>query len=348
MNRTPFTPMTKPPTRQGFYEVTLKDESVIIAEWKQTTKSEPKQWIRYVSEDPTQEKLPVVVRGVCGWRKTDRHTVAQALQRENTLAEKLESAYEQYKRHSDICFERMGLPPPSRLLSVGDAVELGHLRDCKVEAVHDDGQLLVISHRNITRKHGEDVDDGTVYRGAHWTQLIPRASIRKTDVVRSSIMHNGWFNTSLSELLSRVSYGLDDNPTYQRGYAWDAQDKAALLESLCSGREIGRFILVENNYPKLNEILDGKQRLNCIWDFFTSKLAYQGIFWHEMSPRDRHSIETRMVQIVELKSDKYTRADLLQIFLEVNAAGVPQTEAHLQKVRDELKAERAKEARAAK
>ena len=38
MNRTPFTPMATPPTRQGFYEVTLKDESVVVAEWKQMAK----------------------------------------------------------------------------------------------------------------------------------------------------------------------------------------------------------------------------------------------------------------------------------------------------------------------
>ena len=81
MNRTPFTPMATPPTRQGFYEVTLKDESVVVAEWKQMAKSEPKQWFRYVSDDPTQEKQPVVLRGVCGWRKADTDTVKQALKR---------------------------------------------------------------------------------------------------------------------------------------------------------------------------------------------------------------------------------------------------------------------------
>jgi hypothetical protein len=336
--------MATPPTRQGFYEVTLKDESVVVAEWKQMAKSEPKQWFRYVSDDPTQEKQPVVLRGVCGWRKADTDTVKQALKREHTHAEHIESALKQFKSHSDICLDRLGAPPANRMLKVGDAVELGHLCDCKVEALSEDGRLVVITHRNISRKHGEVVDNGIAYRAAHWTQLIARANIRSDDMVRSSIMHNGWFNTSLSELFGRVSYGLDDNPTYQRGYAWSAEDKAALLDSLCTGREIGRFILVENNYPRLNEILDGKQRLNCLWEFFTSQIPYQGVYWHELTPRDRNRIETRMVQIVELKSDKYTRADLLQIFLEVNTAGVPQTEAHLQKVRDELAAERTKEA----
>lgn len=348
MNRTPYTPIATPPTRQGFYEVKLDDCREVFAEWKQPSKAEPKQWLHYVNDDPTLEKHPAVLAGVCAWRKADPDAVKHSLKREQTVAEKIESAFEQFRNHSDIRADLITVPPANRLLEVGDAVELGHLRDCIVVAVRDDGRILVISHRNISRSQGVDVDHGITYRGAHWTQLIPLLSIRSSDIVRGSVMHNAWFNTSLSELLGRVSAGLDDKPMYQRDYAWSAGDKAALLDSLCNSREIGRFILVNNPHPKLAAVLDGKQRLNCIWEFFTSQIAYQGIYWHEMTPRDRNRIETRIVQIVELDSGKYSRADLMQVFLEVNAAGVPQTEAHLQHVRTSLEAERAKEQLSAK
>ena len=343
MSRTPYTPIATPPTRQGFYEVKLADKREVIAEWKQPSKAEPKQWLQYVSDDPTVEKHPVILTGVSAWRKADADAVKLALAREQTIAEKIESAFVQFSNHSEIRVDLLGVPPANRTLKVGDAVELGHLRDCIVVAIRDEGRMLVISHRNVSRSQGVDIDRGTAYRAAHWTQLIPSSSIRSTDIVRGSVMNNAWFSTSLSELLSRVGAGLDDNPTYQRDYAWNASDKAALLDSLCNSREIGRFILVDNPHPKLTEVLDGKQRLNCIWDFFTSQIAYKGVYWHEMTQRDRNRIETRIVQIVELRSDKYTPADLMQVFLEVNAGGVPQTEEHLQKVRDALAAERAKE-----
>lgn len=343
MNRTPYTPAATPPARQGFFEVKLDGGQEVIAEWTQPAKAQPKQWMQHISTEPTLDKVPVPLTGVQGWRKTDAAAVKLALQREQTLDEKIESALTQFRGHSDIRVDLAGPPPANRTLQVGDAVELGHLRDCQVVAIRDEGRVLVISYRNISRVHGVDVDNGTGYRGAHWTQLIPRATIRDADIVRGSVMNNAWFNMSLSELISRVSVGLDDNPTYQRGYAWTASDKAALLDSLCNSREIGRFILVDNPYPRMAEVLDGKQRLNCIWEFYTSQIAHNGVYWHEMTARDRNRIETRIVQIVELHSSRYTPADLMQVFLEVNVAGVPQTEAHLEHVRVALAAERAKE-----
>ncbi len=54
-----------------------------------------------------------------------------------------------------------------------------------------------------------------------------------------------------------------------------------------------------------------------------------------------------MVQIARVDEDRYTRADLLRIFLEVNAGGVPQSDEHLNHVRELLAAEEANEAKTA-
>lgn len=337
--RTPFTAVATPPAKRGFYEAELKDGRRTIAQWTQFTAAHGNQWFEHVSDDPTVEKAPVLLEGVRGWRKVDQAVVAEALKREPTVPERIEAALKQFASHTDIQVDLLGPPPERRALAVGDGVEIGNLRDCKVVALRQEGRVVVLSYHNVGRKQGEEVDYGIAYRAAHWTQVLPLKGMSTVDRVRNPAMHGGWFSTTLSALLGMVSAGLDDNPTYQRGYAWSDEDNASLLNSLFNGREIGRFLLVTNKYPKLNEILDGKQRLHCVWLFFTSQIAYEGVYWHELTPRDRNRIETRMVQFVELDSEHYTRAELLEVFLAVNTGGVPQTEEHLQAVRDALREE---------
>jgi hypothetical protein len=191
------------------------------------------------------------------------------------------------------------------------------------------------------------VDSGIDIRAAHWTDVCPKAENRKDYVVSEPLMYDGYRNGSVSSLMSRYLRGLEDNPDYQRGYVWTMQDKARLLESLFMGREIGRFAFVTHKYPKLDEVLDGKQRLNCLFEFYTSQISYQGIYWHQLSPRDRDRIESRSIQWVDLPGERYKKSDLLRIFLEVNAAGVPQTPEHLAKVEALYKAQLAMEAAAA-
>lgn len=343
MNRNPITPVSTAPTRQGFYEAELDDGSRVIAEWRQLDKKQGKRWWKYTSAEPTQEKTPHPLEGVCGWRKAEPSAVAAALRREHTLDEHIEAALAHFAKHSDIQVAKLGTPPPNRQVAVGDAVELGNLRGCEVVAVREGGVMLVVTYRLLKREGPEMVDCGTGYRAAHWAELVPKAHFRQDDLVRKPVMHNAWHTNNLSELLGRISAGLDDSPVYQRQYVWTAADKAAFLDSLFSSRDLGRFILVRNPYPQLDEVLDGKQRMNCLWEFFTSRIAYRGVFWHQLTPHDRNRIENRLVQVAELSSTAYSRADLCRIFLDVNAGGVPQTEEHLAQVRAVLAHEMAQE-----
>lgn len=336
MNDKEFTLATTPPKRQGFYEVQLIEGDKLIAEWRERDKAQGKVWWQHISDDPTVEKQPVLLTGVARWRNAEKAAIEAALKREPTVAERIDAVVARHLRDVDLYDYHTAVPPANRQLKPGDALELGALKDCKVFETRNEGRLVILSYHNLRRERGAVIDEGLDYRAVHWTEVVPTANNRTEHLVVDPLMYDGYRTSTLDSLLSRYLRGLEDSPDYQRGYVWTAEDKHRLLESLCNGREIGRFIFVSHPWPRKDEILDGKQRLTCLWEFFTSQIAYQGVYWHELSPRDRDRIEQRSIQYADLPSERYSKADLLRVFLELNAAGVPQTEEHLSKVREQL------------
>lgn len=331
------------PSRQGFYKVRTTSGRVLIAEWRELDKKIGKSWYEHIGESPTAEKVPTLVVDVQGYMAASKDEIASALHREQTVPEKIQKAYESYCRTVGIYRERRtDHPPACRQLSIGDEVYLGALIDCKVVGLFDEGRTVVISHRDRKRVYGKEVDNGTAYMAIAWTDVTKVGDSAEDSIAVEPLMWGGYTNSTVDSLMSMYAQGLADSPDYQRGYVWTDEDKQRYLSSLVEGRELGRFIFVRYGYPREDEVLDGKQRLNCLWQFFTSQIAYKGRFWHELSRKDRSLIEVRSVQWATLPGSSYTRADLLKIFLEVNAAGVPQTEEHLAKVRALLAQEEAK------
>lgn len=141
-----------------------------------------------------------------------------------------------------------------------------------------------------------------------------------------------------------VVRGLDSAPDFQRDYVWTPDDQQRYLDSLMAGRDLGRFIIVNRPYPNRDQVLDGKQRLNCLMMFLRSEISWRGLHWHEMTPGDRSRLENRVVQIAKVDEGRYSKADLLRIFLEVNAGGVPQSDEHLARVREMLAQEESQQA----
>jgi hypothetical protein len=145
-------------------------------------------------------------------------------------------------------------------------------------------------------------------------------------------------STHLSGLLSKALYfGTDVNPDCQRGYVWSLEDEVRLIDSVFNARDIGKFVFIKYNWPRTDDdILDGKQRLNTLVRFITNQFQYKGLYWNQLSRGDRGLFEDRIVQYVELDGERLSEADKLEIFLNVNCAGVPQTEEHLTAIREKL------------
>jgi hypothetical protein len=336
------------PARQGFYNVTQADGTKTIAEWREHGKNTGKRWHVYVSDDPTIEKTPVVLEvaksPVVAYTPASKAEVEALLKRELTVDEQIESAYQSFLRHGDLDERYVCDIPPSRQVRVGDPIVYGNLDECRVVAVKDDGTIVVFSHHVIERKHGVERDLGTDYRAVYWNEVLPVIQ-GTTAFARQSRLYGAYANSTLKSVISRALRSLDDSPEYQRDYVWTAKEKEMFLDSIFAGRELGRFIFIRREYPHIDQVLDGKQRINCIREFVTSRLAYRGMYWHELSHKDRQLFEGRSIQYADLPEERFSHADFMEIFLEVNIAGVPQSEEHLEHVKGLLAKERAKEAR---
>ena len=324
----------QPPARQGFYLAQLENGSWQVAEWRQYDKKVGKAWYLHVGETPTSEKKPQQLAYVRDYKPATQAQVNAALKRELTLQEKVQATYDAKLRSGDDT--PLDPPPPARELNIGDKVLVGARVDCQVEGLFDDGRFVVVSSVSRPRREALAAKQTATARDfmcTAWTDVLKKRDDWAAPVARDPVMFGGYSNSDVSSLLFMCGNGLNHNAEYQRGYAWTEEDQQRYLESVFQGRELGRFIFVRKKYPFIDEVLDGKQRLNCLWQFYTSRIAYQGVYWHELHPSDRIKFESRSVQWATLPGERYTRADLLRIFLEVNATGVPQSEEHLEKVR---------------
>jgi hypothetical protein len=234
------------------------------------------------------------------------------------------------------------IPMPTWTFQVGEQVSIGMLQNVRVIGLYHEGRVIAIQYTDMpTRDRAFEVERIGAW---WWFDVFPKHP--KNEGVMFSV-RNHWrvyINSQLDSLINdALCNEYRDNTDYQRGYVWQQSDKDALIDSIFKGREIGKFVFIRYPYPdNYVEVLDGKQRINALFEFCTSKFPYRGIYWHDLSAADRRTFETIQVQHVLLHGEKYTRAQLLEIFLDVNTGGVPQSEEHLNKVRAMLDAERNK------
>ena len=321
------------PTRQGFYWAELASGELALAEYREYEKSQGKVWWVYESIDPTVQKERVLLTApVCGYSKAGEQEVSRALTRALTVDEQVQAAYTAYAGSRDTNHPWSMPIPASRQLCVGQQVEVGHLQDAQVAGLFEDGQVVVVQYQ-LAAKKGSDRAPALALLGKCWVDVLPTVPLIP-GLSADRKFTQAEMSTHLGHLVHRLYQdGALDSPDYQRGYAWTEEDKHLYYDSVFQGRNVGRFIFVVDINTNSIEVLDGKQRLNAMLELLTSTTAYRGVYWHQMTREDRSKVESRLAQFVDLQKHDYSRADLLQIFLEVNAAGVPQSPEHLEYVR---------------
>jgi Protein of unknown function DUF262 len=223
---------------------------------------------------------------------------------------------------------------PGWPLHIGQSVQVGHLNNCVIYDVYDEGREIVIEYTHTSTR-----DNSGVYQcwGAwYWFDVFPvmENTFKKPQLVPVGKWNSYYSQTSLDSLMNRINNEyFRDNPDYQRGYVWTHENKLSYIDSIFKEHELGKFIWIKFPYPDVKyEVLDGKQRINAIREFIQGKWQYKDMFYWQLNRMDRHIIEDRIFSYAELDVKNYTRSELLKIFLDVNVAGVPQTEEHLAKV----------------
>lgn len=229
---------------------------------------------------------------------------------------------------------------PTRRFSPGEEVRYGGHFKTVVQQALEDGLLYQVK---VFSKTGECSECKYV----SWSRLFPvgygTTSFTSNEDIRLSFM-----NSSVESLMSRhFLFGVDFAPDYQRGLVWSERERQELLDSVFMGADIGRFVFRVKDFSEVKsdvsgdflesefyEVVDGKQRLSTLLDFYLGRFSYHGVFFHELSARDRRRFEDASVSVAEVKN--MSKRDTLRLFLMLNRGGVAIPEKHIEKVQDML------------
>lgn len=221
---------------------------------------------------------------------------------------------------------------PTRTYQVGDKVHRGNLQDCFVAAVIDEYYLVVGYTPNATRdftpKEGE-----IHYQYTAWFEVIPKLILPVQAEFMGAKHRLNFSNAGVDSLIHKVVFfGIDFSPEFQRDYVWTQEDKEKFLDSVFKWQDIGKWILWKRPYPQKTVVVDGKQRLSTLVDFFLDKITWRGLHYSELDARSRYVFKEAPVQWAEV-AESTPYKDVLEIFLDMNTGGVPQLPEHIERVR---------------
>lgn len=349
----------KLPSRQGFFKVTLKNGSVTIGQFTKRKKPSEHEsaymWVTFEAPEQFMDKVAIALTGdreVVSYDKVDQKAVDLFLARELSLAEKVKKAAQSRRSirgypHLENSEYDLSIPE-CRKLKVGDQVYIGALKNAEVVGLFDEGQIVVAKHDLVKSSSSasnmglysspDDFygDNNTVLWAGGWTDVYPKETTgsKSTKFATDFELFGHTRNSDISGLMHNVLHrGLVLNPIYQRDYVWSDTDKEKLLESIFESRAIGSFVMYARPSPDYRlEVIDGKQRLTTLLDFYTGKITYKGVYYHELSFEDSRHFDNFSIQILEINRE-VSQQYLIQVFLHVNQGGVPQEDKHLEKVK---------------
>lgn len=230
-------------------------------------------------------------------------------------------------------------PNRTRTHSIGDKVEFGTFDEVWVKDILANGLVYVLGVISFERDKGKFEDQ----RVAAWHDVFPYRTIEEkkaVPVLNKKFYFGNVFNQPISSVLHRHYYwGVDMNPEYQRGNVWSLEDKVALIDSIFNDIEIGRIVLMKRDYSserkETYEIIDGKQRLTALTEFFEDRFQYKGLFFSQMHPADQNHFENKQMAVIE--APEMSREQVIEYFIRVNISGRPVNPEHLEKVKAMIK-----------
>ena len=226
---------------------------------------------------------------------------------------------------------------PTLHYRIGDEIIYGGFKAATITGIYDDGKIYKLCCTTTHTNYGNPYDEENIIRLTAWTEirsLIPGNTSFTTDWnIRIDA-----YQSNISSLLFHYYRGIDMDPEYQRGYVWDIEDKVSLIDSIFNKINIGQFTLVYLSFKEYKEkgskngyeILDGKQRLNAIIEFYEGRFTYKGKLFSELSSKDYHTFTGHTISFGEIKD--VTMKQRIECFLRLNTQGKGQDLDHLNKV----------------
>jgi len=226
-------------------------------------------------------------------------------------------------------------PPKRRIYKVGQRVQFGAHEETYIrEAYHDAMYYLTETIGVVRERNGEPRNEFHILR---WNELLPYGGNNNTTFSKEEKYFIRILNSPISSLLHMVQAthaGVDMDVDYQREHVWNKADKVALIDSIFNNIDIGKFVFVQRNMRlkgKLYEILDGKQRLTAITEFYEDRLKYRGFYFSELSFRDQHKFKDTNISYGYLENP--SKEAIFETFIKLNTCGKPMASKHITHVK---------------
>lgn len=235
------------------------------------------------------------------------------------------------------------IPEPVYLHNVGDRIVYGAYDYTEILEVHEGGKFYKCFSHTIRR----NTNRGDVYTEKEhyetWYNLKPYRTEFPERVEEEDDVHISFQQRHLGALLDLMfrKWGVDLDPEYQRGNVWTEEQKYNLIDSVFKNIDIGKFTIIRRPWgdnpnvpmtPKLYEMLDGKQRLTALYEFYIGKFKYKGMYYHELNPMDMYHFTEYSINWAE--TGRLTKEQKYRYFLKLNTTGVPVDPKHLEKVKE--------------
>ena len=217
--------------------------------------------------------------------------------------------------------------PTNRRFKVGDAVRVGALTNAVIQEVLEGGRICVVQH------------------GAAEITAFPWMSVKplnnKPTVFSDDFdLRVSYSNTCMEGLLEKVyHFGVDFKPSFQRGLVWTQNQKEALIQTIFDMGSIGTFAFNRLPYESkgpLFEVIDGKQRLSTLCEYYEDRWPFKGVYYSELSWHDTSTF--KRASVLEVTLQEATEETKLRLFLRINRAGTPVDVEHIGKVQAMLDA----------
>lgn len=171
--------------------------------------------------------------------------------------------------------KRYGILPlnPTREFAIGERVQWGALTETYIREKYEYGLYYLIESIAVTRDRDKPAENEIRY--AEWIEIFKYNATQPTAFRQEERYFLRLSNAGIDSLLNRVYHaGIDFDVDYQRDHIWKHADKIALIDSIFNNIDIGKFVLVQRDMGfdgKLYEIIDGKQRLTAIKEFYEDR-----------------------------------------------------------------------------
>lgn len=226
-------------------------------------------------------------------------------------------------------------PNPTRLFKLDERVHWGNHAETYIREVHEYGLFYLVE--SIGVKRDRDKPPQNEYHYIEWYDLFPYMCATDTLFTQPEEYYIRQLNSSVESLLF-LTYGLhagvDFNANYQRDHVWTMEDKVDLIDSIFNNVDIGKFVFVqrnENHRGKYYEVLDGKQRLTALREFFEDRFEYKGVVFSRLSGMDKHKILGHPITYGFLENP--TERSIYLAFIKLNTCGKPMDHKHIDKVK---------------